>query len=334
MKILITGSAGFIGFHTTKRFVSAGHQVVGIDNINDYYSTELKYDRLKASGIRQNEVSYGESVQSTEWAGYSFVKLDLTDLTGMMKLFEEEKFDLVVHFAAQAGVRYSIENPASYVQSNMVGFLNILEACRHHRINRLVYASSSSIYGMSEKPLLSVSDRVDHPISLYAATKKSNELMAHVYSHLYNIETIGLRFFTVYGPWGRPDMAPFLFADAILNNKPIKVFNHGNMKRDFTYVDDIVDGVYNVANVKLKEKYNIFNIGNNSPVNLLDFIACLEDELNIEANKEMHDIQPGDVVETWADITELIEVTGYAPQTGIKQGVKEFVEWYKDYYGK
>ncbi len=332
MKVLITGTAGFIGFHTSLKFVGAGFEVVGIDNINDYYDTSLKYDRLKASGINESDIHYNELVQSFSNVNYRFMKVNLEDADAIMDLFQNEKFDMVIHLAAQAGVRYSLENPKSYIQSNVVGFLNILEACRNNNARKLLFASSSSIYGMSDKPLLSITDNTDNPISLYAATKKSNELMAHVYSHLYNIQTIGLRFFTVYGPWGRPDMAPFLFADSIINNKILKVFNHGNMQRDFTFIDDIVEGIYSIAKVDLKSKYNIFNIGNNTPVKLLDFIDCLENELNKKAVKEMHEMQAGDVIATWADTKELVTATGYQPQTDIKSGVKTFVAWYREYY--
>lgn len=260
------------------------------------------------------------------------MKIDLEDTEGVAKLFQEEKFEMVIHLAAQAGVRYSLENPRSYIQSNVVGFLNVLESCRHQSVNKLIYASSSSIYGMSEKKTLSITDKADAPVSLYAATKKTNELMAHVYSHLYKITTIGLRFFTVYGPWGRPDMAPFLFVDSIVKNKDLKVFNHGNMQRDFTFIDDIVEGIYLISESEMKDRYNIFNIGNNTPIKLLDFINHLEQELNIEAKKEMHDMQPGDVVATWADIKELISATGYTPRTNILEGVRKFVMWYKEYY--
>jgi len=332
MKVLITGTAGFIGFHTAKKYVEAQHGVTGIDNINDYYPTSLKYDRLRASGIDESDIHYNQLSKSKTWTNYQFMKMDLEDAGGIMQLFQNGKFDIVLHLAAQAGVRYSLENPKSYIQSNIVGFLNILEACRHHSVSKLIYASSSSIYGMSEKPLLSITDRVDNPVSLYAATKKSNELMAHVYSHLYDMNTVGLRFFTVYGPWGRPDMAPFIFTDAIINGKTIKVFNHGNMRRDFTYIDDIVEGIFSVSGATLKDKYNLFNIGNNSPVNLLDFIKCLEIELHREAKKEMFDMQPGDVVDTWADTKELVSATGYQPKTNINDGVKDFVKWYKAYY--
>ncbi|TSA18706.1 NAD-dependent epimerase/dehydratase family protein [bacterium] len=332
MKILITGTAGFIGSQTVGRFMEAGCDVIGMDNINDYYSTRLKYDRLKASGINESDIHYNRFTSSAKWPNYRFMKVDLEDSVSILQLFEEEQFDLVIHLAAQAGVRHSLVNPRSYVQSNMVGFFNVLEACRFSHVKKLLYASSSSIYGMTEKRLLSISDCVDKPVSLYAATKKSNELMAHVYSHLYGIATVGLRFFTVYGPWGRPDMAPFLFTDAILKEVPIKVFNHGDMQRDFTYIDDIVEGIFLVSKANLDECYSIFNIGNNAPVSLLDFIACLESELGKKARKEMLDMQPEDVVSTWADTREFVSATGYKPQTNINQGVKSFVKWYKEYY--
>jgi len=332
MKVLITGTAGFIGFYAASRFSAAGCEVTGIDNINDYYDTDLKYNRLKESGIAKTDVYYNTIVQSSKWPNYKFLKLDLEDTDNIDKLFNCEKFSLVIHLAAQAGVRYSLTNPRSYIQSNIVGFINILEASRHNHVKRLVYASSSSTYGMSSKEMLSVTDNTDTPVSLYAATKKSNEIMAHVYSHLYGIETIGLRFFTVYGPWGRPDMAPFLFADAILNNKILRVFNHGEMQRDFTYIDDVVEGLFSIARVKLSTRYNIFNIGNNKPVQLLDFIKILEHELDKDAIKELCEMQPGDVKATWADINEFIAVTGYEPKISIKTGVKHFVDWYKKYY--
>jgi len=332
MKVLITGTAGFIGFYAASKFLAAGFEVTGIDNINDYYDTDLKYDRLKESGIAKTDVHYNTSVQSSKWPNYKFLKLDLEDTENVDELFHREQFGLVIHLAAQAGVRYSLTNPLSYIQSNIVGFINILEACRHTQVKRLVYASSSSTYGMSPKEILSVTDNTDTPISLYAATKKSNELMAHVYSHLYGYETIGLRFFTVYGPWGRPDMAPFLFADAILNDKILRVFNHGEMQRDFTYIDDIVEGLFSISQVKLSKKYNVFNIGNNKPVQLLDFIKILEIELDKDADKEFCEMQPGDVIATWADIKEFIAATGYEPKMNVQKGVSLFVDWYKKYY--
>jgi len=332
MKILITGTAGFIGFHTVKYFAQHDFDIVGIDNINDYYPTSLKYDRLRDCGIEETEITYNSYAQSSTIANYRFMKMDLEDAGGMMQLFQNEKFDLVIHLAAQAGVRYSLENPKSYIKSNIEGYLNVLECCRHHQVKKLVYASSSSVYGISDKALLSINDRVDEPISLYAATKKSNELMAYTYSHLYGIETIGLRFFTVYGPWGRPDMAPFLFANAISKGKVIKVFNGGKMKRDFTFIDDIVKGIFSVSNTSLKGNYHLFNMGNSSPVQLNDFILCLEQEFGTTALKELVGMQPGDVIETWADVKELVAATGYKPSTAIEDGVEQFVNWYKAYY--
>jgi UDP-glucuronate 4-epimerase len=332
MKILVTGSAGFIGFHTAKKFVDLGHDVIGIDNINDYYAVSLKYDRLKCAGIDQSEIHYNTFTQSNISPSYRFMKMDLEDAAGIMLLFKEYNFDLVIHLAAQAGVRYSLENPKSYIQSNVVGFMNILEACRHYSVNKLVYASSSSVYGLSEKSMLSVTDRVDKPVSLYAASKKANELMAHVYSHLYGISTIGLRFFTVYGPWGRPDMAPFIFSKSIISGEPIKVFNHGNLKRDFTYIDDIIEGIAKVSTENHKSNYEIYNIGNSQPINVLNFIQILEKELGVNANKNFVAMQPGDVKETWADISELVNLFGYEPKVKIEEGVKRFIKWYKEYY--
>lgn len=332
MKILITGTAGFIGFHAVKSFVEHNHQIVGIDNINAYYPTSLKYDRLLESGINQDNIHYNVLTTSTKWENYRFAQLDIEDAGSLAQLFNAEKFDLVLHLAAQAGVRYSLENPQAYIKSNIGGFLNILEACKNNNVRKLMYASSSSVYGLSSKKLLSVNDRVDAPESLYAATKKSNELMAHAYSKLYSIQTIGLRFFTVYGPWGRPDMAPFLFSDAILNNKPLRLFNNGVMKRDFTYIDDIVKGIFNLSSINIDNTYSIFNIGNNTPVNLLDFISCLENEFNIKANIEFLEMQPGDVLETCADTSELQALTGYKPETNINIGIHKFANWYLEYY--
>lgn len=332
MKILITGTAGFIGFHTVKYFAMHNFDIVGIDNINDYYPTSLKYDRLRDCGIEETAITYNNFVKSATLPNYRFMKMDLEDAGGMMQLFQNEKFDLVIHLAAQAGVRYSLENPRSYIKSNIEGYLNVLECCRHHQVGKLVYASSSSVYGLSEKALLSIEDRVDEPISLYAATKKSNELMAYTYSHLYGIQTVGLRFFTVYGPWGRPDMAPFLFANAITKQKVIKVFNEGKMKRDFTFIDDIVKGIFSVSTKSLSNSYQVFNMGNSSPVELNNFIKCLEQAFGISALKELVGMQPGDVIETWADVKELVEATGYKPTTPIEDGVRQFVKWYKEYY--
>jgi UDP-glucuronate 4-epimerase len=344
-KILITGTAGFIGFHLTKALLEQGHQVVGIDNINDYYDVELKYGRLAETGISREAESWQQTVESTKYDNYSFVRMNLEDRLELMQLFEKEKFDKVINLAAQAGVRYSIENPYAYIDANIVGFINILEGCRHHQVKHLVYASSSSVYGNNTKMPLSTSDNVDHPISLYAATKKSNELMAHTYSHLYGIPVTGLRFFTVYGPWGRPDMALFLFTKAILEDKPIKVFNNGNMVRDFTYVDDIVEGIIRVSeNTPQKlsgaeadasrsntAPYKVYNIGNSSPVQLMTYIEAVEKALGKTAQKEYLPMQPGDVPKTESDVTDLQNDVGYKPNTPVETGIKKFVEWYREY---
>lgn len=332
-KILVTGAAGFIGYHTAKRLLDLGHEVVGLDNLNDYYSVQLKLDRLAELGIQQNESNTLESLtQSNIYEPFRFVKMNVEDRIALPKLFEEEQFDAVIHLAAQAGVRYSLENPEAYIDSNIVGFLTILEACRHHSIAHLVYASSSSVYGANAKIPFSEEDRVDEPLSLYAATKKSNELMAFTYSHLYQIPCSGLRFFTVYGPWGRPDMAPMLFASAIKENRPIQVFNHGDMSRDFTYIDDIVNGIILTLNSppaasQNQPAYQLFNIGNGSPVSLMEFIETLEQEMGQKAEKIMRDMQPGDVPKTWAD-TNKLEKIGYKSETNISQGVSEFVKWF------
>ncbi|GAA4937479.1 NAD-dependent epimerase [Algibacter agarivorans] len=339
MKILVTGAAGFIGFYTSKVLINKGHTVVGLDNINDYYDINLKYARLNELGIdRDNASIFNNISKSKKEVTFSFIRLNLEDREALPKLFKGENFDVVCNLAAQAGVRYSLENPESYVDSNLVGFLNILECCRNFSIKHLVYASSSSVYGLNKKIPFSTDDNVDHPISLYAATKKSNELMAHTYSHLFKIPTTGLRFFTVYGPWGRPDMAMFLFTDAIVNNKPIKVFNYGKMERDFTYIDDIVGGVVRILEHPNKERieqndlYKVYNIGNNNSVKLLDFIKEIEINLETEAEKNMLPIQPGDVERTWANVDDLIHDYDYKPNTSISHGVKAFVDWYKTYY--
>ncbi len=340
MKILVTGAAGFIGYHVCELLLKENYIVVGLDNINSYYDINLKYSRLNELGIQEKEASifHKKAESSTHKNKFSFYRMNLENRGELPKLFENEKFDLVCNLAAQAGVRYSIENPNIYVDSNIVGFLNILECCRHNAIKHLVYASSSSVYGLNDKTPFSVEDNVDQPISLYAATKKSNELMAHTYSHLFEMPTTGLRFFTVYGPWGRPDMAPYLFADAISKNKPIKVFNHGNMERDFTYVTDIAEGVCRVlkGEVKsrsaLKEFYKLYNIGNNSAVKLLDFIEQIELNLNTKAIKQMLPIQPGDVEKTWANIDNLMTDYKYSPTTSIEDGVKQYIAWYKIYH--
>ncbi|GAA4313666.1 NAD-dependent epimerase [Pontixanthobacter gangjinensis] len=332
MKILVTGTAGFIGHHLAKALVERGDTVVGIDNINDYYDVELKYARLADAGISRHAENWYEKVQSETYPDYSFIRMNLEDRERLMDLFKTEKFDKVVNLAAQAGVRYSIENPHTYVDCNIVGFLNILEACRHNNIKHLVYASSSSVYGNNKKMPLSTSDNVDHPISLYAATKKSNELMAHTYSHLYNISTTGLRFFTVYGPWGRPDMAMFLFTDAILNDRPIKVFNGGDLYRDFTYIDDIINGIISTLITDAKKTYSIYNIGNSKPVKLTDFIEEIEIQTGEKAIKEMYPMQPGDVEKTWADVEDLKSDFNYLPKTSIDIGVERFLYWYNNYY--
>ncbi len=332
MQILITGAAGFIGYHLSAKLLARGDHVVGLDNLNDYYEVSLKHARLR--NLEANP-------------DFHFVKAGLEDRTAIETLFEQYQFDVVINLAAQAGVRYSLENPHAYIDSNIVGFTNILEACRHHSIGHLVYASSSSVYGMNTNMPFSVHDNVDHPISLYAASKKANELMAHTYSHLYGIPTTGLRFFTVYGPWGRPDMALFLFTRAILAGEPIKVFNNGNMQRDFTYIDDIVEGIVRVADNPASPNpdwtgaspdpstssapYRLFNIGNNNPVSLMAFIEALEDALGMKAEKELLPMQPGDVAATYADIEALEEAVDYRPQTPVREGIRNFVDWYLEH---
>ncbi|HCI5985534.1 NAD-dependent epimerase [Klebsiella quasipneumoniae subsp. quasipneumoniae] len=332
MKFLVTGAAGFIGFHVSKRLLNDGHQVVGIDNINDYYDVKLKESRL----------------EQLESPSFTFYKLDLADRDGMAKLFETEQFERVIHLAAQAGVRYSLENPYAYADSNLTGYLNILEGCRHNKVQHLLYASSSSVYGLNRKMPFSTDDSVDHPVSLYAATKKANELMAHTYSHLYSIPTTGLRFFTVYGPWGRPDMALFKFTKAMLEGKSIDVYNYGKMKRDFTYIDDIVEAIVRIQDVipqsdpewtveegspaTSSAPYRVYNIGNSSPVELMDYINALEQALGLEAKKNMMPIQPGDVLNTSAETQALYKTIGFKPETPVQQGVKNFVDWYKEYY--
>lgn len=350
MKILVTGSAGFIGFHLVNRLVAEGYDVIGLDNINDYYDVSLKYSRLAMAGIEKESPEYNNQVQSSRHAGYRFIKLNLEDQDNILNLFKQEKFDKVCNLAAQAGVRYSLQNPMAYVNSNLVGFMNILEGCRHYRVKHLIYASSSSVYGMNEKMPFSVSDNVDHPVSLYAASKKSNELMAHTYSHLYGLPTTGLRFFTVYGPWGRPDMALFIFTSAILENKPIDVFNNGLMERDFTYIDDIVEGMFRILQkepsgnenwtglkpdpASSKAPYRVYNIGNNNPVKLLDFIEAIEEATGKKAIKKLMPIQPGDVIKTWADVSALVKDFNYKPDTSVKEGIRNFVDWFKNYIHK
>ncbi len=351
MKLLITGTAGFIGSHLANRLAKEGVEVVGLDNINDYYDVRVKYGRLKKDGIIKsldegNSLEYNRVYTSKIYPNYKFIKLNLEDKENLFKLFENEKFDAVCNLAAQAGVRYSLTNPDTYMHSNIIGFLNILEACRHHNVNNLSYASSSSVYGLNTKLPFSTQDNVDHPISLYAASKKSNELMAHTYSHLYGIATTGLRFFTVYGPWGRPDMALFKFVKAALEDKPIDVYNYGEMQRDFTYIDDIIEGVVRVINNPPKPNpewdhkdpstssapYKIYNIGNNSPVKLMDFIEAIENRLGKEIKKNLLPIQPGDVPSTYADVTDLIEDLGYKPNTPIQEGINRFIDWYVEFF--
>lgn len=332
-KILVTGAAGFIGYNTSERLLARGDEVVGLDNVNDYYDPTLKESRL---------------ARLTGQPGFRFVRMELGDRDGVERLFREERFDRVIHLAAQAGVRYSLTNPHAYIDSNLVGFLHILEGCRHHGVQHLTYASSSSVYGANTAMPFSVHQNVDHPVSLYAATKKANELMAHTYSHLYGLPTTGLRFFTVYGPWGRPDMALFLFTKAILEGKPIDVFNHGKMRRDFTYIDDIVEGVIRTSDhtaepnpawdsdnpdpATSKAPYRIYNIGNNNPVELMHLIGTLEEALGRTAEKHMLPLQMGDVPATYADVDALVRDVGFAPKTPIETGVRRFVAWYKEYY--
>ncbi|SKC18443.1 NAD-dependent epimerase/dehydratase family protein [Dyadobacter psychrophilus] len=334
MKALVTGSAGFIGFHTVEKLLEDGFEVVGLDNINDYYSPQLKYARLKEAGIDQDEVKWYQLTESIVNPAYRFVRMNLEDKQQLFSLFQSEKFDIVINLAAQAGVRYSIENPDVYVQSNIVGFHYILEACRYFPVKHLVHASSSSVYGANAKIPFSEEDKVDSPVSLYAATKKSNELMAHSYSHLYSIPITCLRFFTVYGPWGRPDMAPMLFAKAISDSKPIKVFNNGDMQRDFTYVKDIVNGIVKTALTTITEEppYRVLNIGNGSPVNLMEFIEELENGLGKPALKNFMPMQPGDVPKTWADQEKLERITSYKPNVSLKAGLKDFASWFKEYF--
>ncbi|MDA8565489.1 NAD-dependent epimerase/dehydratase family protein [Schleiferiaceae bacterium] len=335
MKILVTGAAGFIGFHTCLKLVIQGHQVYGIDSINNYYDPKLKFDRLNELGFSEAESKlFKQEVQSTKFKYFRFSRIDLVDNDSIDNLFAQEQFEVVCNLAAQAGVRYSIENPRTYIDSNITGFLNILEGCRNYKVKHLVYASSSSVYGENQKVPFVTTDNVDYPISLYAATKKSNELMAHTYGHLYSFKTTGLRFFTVYGPWGRPDMAYYLFADAISNNKTIKIFNAGQMERDFTYIDDIVDGISRIIekNINSREHYKVYNIGNSKPESLSYFISKIEKHLGIKAKKEMMPMQPGDVSQTYANIDDMISDYGYNPKTGLEEGLKKFLHWYIQYH--
>ncbi|WP_058913019.1 NAD-dependent epimerase [Entomohabitans teleogrylli] len=333
MKFLVTGAAGFIGYHVSERLLDAGHQVIGIDNLNDYYDVSLKQARLERLAPHRS---------------FHFEKMDIADRSAIAALFSHHKFARVIHLAAQAGVRYSIDNPHAYADANLVGHLNILEGCRHSKVEHLLYASSSSVYGLNRKLPFSTDDSVDHPVSLYAATKKANELMSHTYSHLYGLPTTGLRFFTVYGPWGRPDMALFKFTRAIIEGKSIDVYNHGQMRRDFTYIGDIAEAIVRLQDVipqpdanwtveqgspaTSSAPYRVYNIGNSSPVSLMEYITALEQALGCEAVKNMLPMQPGDVLETSADTQALFEVIGYKPATDVRQGVQRFVDWYKDFY--
>ena len=333
MRYLVTGTAGFIGYHVAERLLARGDEVTGLDNVNDYYDVRLKHARMARLEGKP---------------GYDFIKLDVSDREGMAHVFAERKPEVVIHLAAQAGVRYSLTNPHAYVQSNIAGFMNILEGCRHRMVRHLVYASSSSVYGGNTRQPFSIHDNIDHPVSLYAASKKANELMAHTYSHLYNIPTTGLRFFTVYGPWGRPDMAMFLFTKAILEGKPIDVFNHGKMRRDFTYIDDIVEGIVRTADHVAAPNpeyssdtpdpgtssapYRVYNIGNDNPVELMDMIGVLEGVLGRKAEKRLLPLQAGDVPATWADVEDLTRDVGFKPATPIDEGIRRFVAWYKGFY--
>jgi UDP-glucuronate 4-epimerase len=350
MKFLVTGTAGFIGYHTAKKLCLKGASVIGLDIINEYYDVNLKFSRLADLGIKKSDINFNRIVQSDTFKNFSFIQTDLVDKESLDNLFKDNEFDVVINLAAQAGVRYSLLNPQAYIDSNIIGFINILEACRHHKTKHCVYASSSSVYGLNETMPFSVHHNVDHPVSLYAASKKSNELMAHTYSHLFGLATTGLRFFTVYGPWGRPDMALFIFTKAIIEDKPIDVFNNGNMQRDFTYIDDIVEGIIRVSQKPpegnknwsgenpdpgtSKAPYKIYNIGNNAPVKLLDFIKSIEKFLGKKANMNFMPIQPGDVPSTYADVSDLVNDVNYKPSTPLETGVKSFIEWYKSYYSK
>ena len=348
MKVLITGTAGFIGFHLANKLIARGDEVIGLDCISDYYDPNVKYGRLDYAGIDQKDIKYNKLTQSSKKANYRFIKLQLEDKDNLDNLFELEQFDSVCNLAAQAGVRYSIENPMAYIDANIIGFINILESCRNNGVKNLSYASSSSVYGLNESYPFSTFDNVDHPMSLYAATKKSNELMAHTYSHLYGISTTGLRFFTVYGPWGRPDMALFLFTKAALEGRSIDVFNYGEMLRDFTYVDDIVEGVTRIIDNPAQPNpewsgkqpdpstssspYKIYNIGNNDPVRLMDFIEAIENALGKKIQKNMMPLQAGDVPETYANVDDLVRDLDYKPSTSVQKGIDNFVAWYREFF--
>lgn len=348
MKILVTGIAGFIGYHLVMFLINRDDEIIGLDIINDYYDVSIKYGRLKNCGFDKSDIEYNKLIKSSKYSNLSFIKLGLEDKNNLENLFKEEKFDKVINLAAQAGVRYSLVNPQAYIDSNITGFLTILECCRNFSIKHLTYASSSSVYGLNEKQPFSTKDNVDHPVSLYASSKKCNELMAHTYSHLFKIPTTGLRFFTVYGPWGRPDMALFIFTKSILENKPIDVYNYGKMQRDFTYISDIVQGIIKVNDnppignsnwdplnpdpSSSSAPYKIYNIGNSKPVELMSFVKTIEEELGKKAIINLLPIQPGDVPATYADVTDLIENFNYKPQVSVKEGIKNFIEWYRNFY--
>lgn len=348
MKILVTGIAGFIGYHLVNSLIKRDDEIIGLDIINDYYDVTIKYGRLKNCGFAISDIEYNKLIKSSKYPNLSFIKLNLEDKKNIENLFKQENFDQVINLAAQAGVRYSLVNPQAYIDSNITGFLTILECCRHYSIKHLTYASSSSVYGLNEKQPFSTKDNVDHPVSLYASSKKCNELMAHTYSHLFGIPTTGLRFFTVYGPWGRPDMALFIFTKAILENKPIDVYNYGKMQRDFTYISDIVQGIikvndnppegnqnWNPNNPEPSSStapYKIYNIGNSKPVELMSFVKTIEEELGKKAIINLLPIQPGDVPSTYADVTDLIENFNYKPQISVKEGIKNFIDWYRNFY--
>jgi UDP-glucuronate 4-epimerase len=334
MKILITGAAGFIGFHAVIKLLGLGHEVIGLDNLNDYYDVKLKFDRLEQLGIAEETAQLGALAQSNCHKGFRFIKQDIMDAEGLLVLFKEHQFDKVCNLAAQAGVRYSLENPMSYINSNIVGFLNVLEACRLHGCKHLVYSSSSSVYGNAIKYPFVENDITDQPESIYAATKKTNEMMAFAYHKLYGLESTGLRFFTVYGPWGRPDMAPMLFANALLHQKPIKVFNNGNLYRDFTYVDDVVEGIVRIMMTDEKKLKSVYNIGKGSPVKLMEFINVLEYEIGTKAVCHFEKMQAGDVFTTYADVTALKTDLDYKPDTTLHEGIEKFIKWYKGYYKK
>lgn len=347
MNILVTGAAGFIGNAVCLRLLSEGHTVTGLDNINDYYTPRLKYLRLERLGIEKEDIKWNQAIESRQFPNFRFIRMNLEDTPEMEQLFEQNHFDIVINLAAQAGVRASLTSPQTYVKSNIDGFLNVLEGCRVSKVSHLVYASSSSVYGMNGNVPFSEHDGIAHPVSLYAATKKSNELMAHAYSTLYELPTTGLRLFTVYGPWGRPDMSPYLFIDAILHDRPIKVFNHGDMLRDFTFIDDIVEGITRIINVipegnmdwdsekadpaSSKSPYRIYNVGNQNPVKLIDYIRCIEKAIGREARKELLPMQPGDVYQTFADSSALEKATGFRPKTPLQEGIDQTVEWFRCY---